>query len=162
GKSRMGPICAREHRADPPVLQRLLWRSLSAPEARSNRHSGGFGGAMENWGGITYYESALLFDPKKSSAATRQRIYEVIAHETAHQWFGDLVTMAWWDNLWLNDGFASWMGGKCTAHFNPDWEVWLAKNIKRDPARRNGIVMDVAMVADERSTAHALHKPCAN
>src|SRR5438105_6973324 len=80
---------------------------------------GGFGGAMENWGGITYYESALLFDPKKSSAATRQRVYEVIAHETAHQWFGDLVTMAWWDNLWLNEGFASWMGTKCTAHFNP-------------------------------------------
>ncbi|PYI50457.1 MAG: aminopeptidase, partial [Verrucomicrobia bacterium] len=55
---------------------------------------GGFGGAMENWGGITYYELGLLFDPEKSSAATRQGIYEVIAHETAHQWFGDLVTMA--------------------------------------------------------------------
>src|SRR5438445_2196508 len=55
----------------------------------------GFGGEMENWASIHYYEAALLFDPKKSSAATRQRIYEVIAHETAHQWFGDLVTMAW-------------------------------------------------------------------
>src|SRR4029077_10566681 len=61
---------------------------------------GGFGGAMENWGGITYYESALLFDPKNSSAETKQNIYEVIAHEVAHMWFGDLVTMAWWDNLW--------------------------------------------------------------
>src|SRR5437763_440857 len=58
---------------------------------------GGFGGAMENWGGITYYETALLFDPANSSAATKQRVYEVIAHEVAHQWFGDLVTMAWWD-----------------------------------------------------------------
>src|SRR5205809_4866905 len=85
----------------------------------------GFGGAMENWGGITYYESSLLFDPKISSAETKQDIYEVLAHEVAHQWFGDLVTMAWWDNLWLNEGFASWMGTKCTAHFNRQWEVWL-------------------------------------
>jgi len=123
---------------------------------------GGFGGAMENWGGITYYESALLFDPKKSSAATRQRIYEVIAHETAHQWFGDLVTMAWWDNLWLNEGFASWMGSKCTAHFNPDWEVWLAKNIQRDPTRRTGIAKEVAMEGDARSTTHAIQQPVAN
>ena len=88
---------------------------------------GGFGGAMENWGGITYYESRLLFDPGNSSAETKQNIYEVIAHETAHMWFGDLVTMAWWDNLWLNEGFASWMGTKCTAKFNPEWEVWLRK-----------------------------------
>ena len=123
---------------------------------------GGFGGAMENWGGITYYESALLFDPKKSSAATRQRIYEVIAHETAHQWFGDLVTMAWWDNLWLNEGFASWMGSKCTAHFNPEWEVWLAKNIQRDPTRRTGIAKEVAMEGDARSTTHAIQQPVAN
>jgi aminopeptidase N len=123
---------------------------------------GGFGGAMENWGGITYYESALLFDPKKSSAATRQRIYEVIAHETAHQWFGDLVTMAWWDNLWLNEGFASWMGSKCSAHFNPDWEIWLAKNIQRDPSRRSGIAKEVAMEGDARSTTHAIQQPVAN
>jgi aminopeptidase N len=123
---------------------------------------GGFGGAMENWGGITYYESALLFDPKKSSASTRQRIYEVVAHETAHQWFGDLVTMAWWDNLWLNEGFASWMGSKCTAHFNPGWEVWLARNIQRDPARRAGIAKEVAMEGDARSTTHAIQQPVAN
>jgi aminopeptidase N len=122
---------------------------------------GGFGGAMENWGGITYYESALLFDPKKSSAATRQRIYEVIAHETAHQWFGDLVTMAWWDNLWLNEGFASWMGSKCTAHFNPDWEVWLSKNVQRDPTRRSGIAKEVAMEGDARSTTHSIQQPVA-
>src|SRR6266446_6609992 len=123
---------------------------------------GGFGGAMENWGGITYYESALLFDPKKSSAATRQRIYEVIAHETAHQWFGDLVTMAWWDNLWLNEGFASWMGSKCTAHFNPQWEVWLENVIPRDPTRRTGISRELEMEGDARSTTHAIQQPIEN
>jgi len=123
---------------------------------------GGFGGAMENWGGITYYESRLLFDPQKSSAETKQIIYEVIAHETAHMWFGDLVTMAWWDNLWLNEGFASWMGTKCTAKFNPDWEVWLSKNVPRDPTRRNGIGKEIAMEEDARSTTHPIQQPIAN
>jgi aminopeptidase N len=106
---------------------------------------GGFGGAMENWGGITYYESRLLFDPKSSSSETKQNIYEVLAHEMAHMWFGDLVTMAWWDNLWLNEGFASWMGSKCTAHFNPQWEVWLARVLPRDPTRRIGIAKEAAI-----------------
>ena len=86
---------------------------------------GGFGGAMENWGGIIYNEGALLFDPKNSSENTRERVFAVIAHEVAHQWFGDLVTMAWWDNLWLNEGFASWMGTKVSDHLNPTWQVWL-------------------------------------
>jgi aminopeptidase N len=119
---------------------------------------GGFGGAMENWGGITYYETALLFDPENSSAATKQRVFEVIAHEVAHQWFGDLVTMAWWDNLWLNEGFASWMGSKCTAHFNPQWEVWLEKAIPRDPARRIGIPKEQAMEGDARATTHPIQQ----
>ena len=122
---------------------------------------GGFGGAMENWGGITYYESKLLFDPKSSSAETKQDIYEVLAHETAHQWFGDLVTMAWWDNLWLNEGFASWMGSKCTAHFNPQWEVWLRREFPRDPTRRVGIAKEAAMESDARSTTHPIQQPVA-
>jgi aminopeptidase N len=122
---------------------------------------GGFGGAMENWGGITYYESALLFDPKNSSTETKQNIYEVIAHEVAHMWFGDLVTMAWWDNLWLNEGFASWMGTKCTAHFNPQWEVWLRRNLPRDPTRRVGIAREQAMEGDSRSTTHPIQQPIA-
>jgi aminopeptidase N len=119
---------------------------------------GGFGGAMENWGGITYYESTLLFDPKNSSVETKQNIYEVIAHEVAHQWFGDLVTMAWWDNLWLNEGFASWMGTKCTARFNPQWEVWLRRNLPRDPSRRVGIAREQAMEGDARSTTHPIQQ----
>src|SRR5262245_39300904 len=119
---------------------------------------GGFGGAMENWGGITYYESTLLFDPKSSSAQTKQNIYEVIAHEMAHMWFGDLVTMAWWDNLWLNEGFASWMASKCTAHFNPQWEVWLARELPRDPTRRTGIAKEAAMEGDARATTHPIQQ----
>ena len=123
---------------------------------------GGFGGAMENWGGITYYESRLLFDSQNSSADTKQGIYEVIAHETAHMWFGDLVTMAWWDNLWLNEGFASWMGTKCTAKFNPDWEVWLSKTVPRDPTRRYGIGKETALEGDARSTTHPIQQTIAN
>jgi aminopeptidase N len=120
---------------------------------------GGFGGAMENWGGITYYESGLLFDPERSSANTRQGIFEVIAHETAHMWFGDLVTMGWWDNLWLNEGFASWMGTKVSAKLNPDWEVWLAKTTPRDPMRRHGIGKEAAMEGDARATTHPIQQP---
>ncbi|HET9418466.1 MAG TPA: M1 family metallopeptidase [Chthoniobacterales bacterium] len=123
---------------------------------------GGFGGAMENWGGITYFETALLFDPQKSSESTRQIIYEVIAHEVAHQWFGDLVTMGWWDNLWLNEGFASWMGSKCTARFNPQWEVWLQKVTPRDPTRRTGISKELEMEGDARSTTHPIQQPITN
>ncbi len=120
---------------------------------------GGFGGAMENWGGITYYESVLLFDPKNSSTETKQSIFAVIAHEMAHQWFGDLVTMAWWDNLWLNEGFASWMGSKCTDRFNPEWNEWLRRVVSPNPTRRIGFPKDVAMQADARSTTHPVQQP---
>ena len=81
-------------------------------------------GAMENWGAITYRETALLVDPANSSAGTRQRVAEVVAHEMAHMWFGDLVTMAWWDDLWLNESFASWMGTKAVDWLYPEWEMW--------------------------------------
>ncbi len=81
-------------------------------------------GAMENWGAITYREVALLFDPENSAAPTRQRIVEIIAHEMAHMWFGDLVTMEWWDDLWLNESFASWMGNKATDALFPEWSMW--------------------------------------
>ena len=81
-------------------------------------------GAMENWGAITYRETALLYDPENSAAAARQRIVEVIAHEMAHMWFGDLVTMAWWDDLWLNESFASWMGDKAVDNLYPEWDMW--------------------------------------
>ncbi len=81
-------------------------------------------GAMENWGSITYREAVLLFDPKTSAASTRQRILEVVAHEMAHMWFGDLVTMKWWDDLWLNESFASWFGDKAVDNLYPEWKMW--------------------------------------
>lgn len=80
-----------------------------------------FFGAMENWGAIFYFEPELLFDAKRATVGNQQRIYSVIAHEMAHQWFGNLVTMRWWDDLWLNEGFASWMEGKATNDLNPQW-----------------------------------------
>ncbi len=81
-----------------------------------------FFGAMENWGAIFYFEPTLLFDAKRGSVGSQQAIYSTVAHEIAHQWFGNLVTMRWWDDLWLNEGFASWMEGKATAELNPQWQ----------------------------------------
>ena len=81
-------------------------------------------GAMENWGCITYRETALLVDPQNSSAGTRQRVAEVVAHEMAHMWFGDLVTMEWWDDLWLNESFATWVGTKAVDWLFPEWSMW--------------------------------------
>ena len=81
-------------------------------------------GAMENWGAITYREVALLVDPENSSAGTREVVAAIVSHEMAHQWFGNLVTMEWWDDLWLNESFASWMGDKAVDHLHPEWEMW--------------------------------------
>lgn len=81
-------------------------------------------GAMENWGLVTYRMTAILFDEEKSDSRFRNRIAYVVAHELAHQWFGNLVTMDWWDELWLNEGFATWAGWLATDHLHPDWEIW--------------------------------------
>ena len=81
-------------------------------------------GAMENWGAVTFRETALLIDEEKSSAGNRQRVAIVIAHELAHMWFGDLVTMEWWTHLWLNEGFASYMEYLAVDSLYPDWDLW--------------------------------------
>jgi aminopeptidase N len=81
-------------------------------------------GAMENWGCITFREQAMLVDPKRSSLANKQYVAMVVAHELAHQWFGNLVTMKWWSDLWLNEGFASWMEFFTVNNLYPEWNLW--------------------------------------
>lgn len=81
-------------------------------------------GAMEGWGAITFRETTLVYIPGKTSIVSQKRIAEVIAHEIAHQWFGNLVTMKWWDDLWLNESFATFMAYKAVHHFWPEWHVW--------------------------------------
>ncbi|MGD8374276.1 MAG: M1 family metallopeptidase [Candidatus Woesebacteria bacterium] len=81
-------------------------------------------GAMENWGLVTYRESCMLVDPKNTPADVREWVATVVTHELSHQWFGNLVTMEWWDDLWLNESFAKWMEHYSVDHFYPEWKVW--------------------------------------
>lgn len=80
-------------------------------------------GAMENFGAITFRETDLLIDPKTASITSEENVAIDIAHEMAHQWFGDLVTMQWWNNIWLNEGFATWMENKPVAAMHPEWKI---------------------------------------
>jgi aminopeptidase N len=85
------------------------------------------GGAMEDWGLISYVEDTLLFDPARSDANRQRTIFAFVAHEIAHQWFGNLVTAASWEEIWLNEAFATWMARKAMHHFNPAWQMPLRR-----------------------------------
>jgi aminopeptidase N len=103
-------------------------------------------GAMENWGAILTFERYLLLDPKNTSPAIQQYLEVAAAHEVAHQWFGNIVTMSWWNDLWLNEGFASWMETKATERFRPDWHM--------DVNRVNG--RETAMALDSLASTHPI------
>ncbi|HEY2356418.1 MAG TPA: M1 family metallopeptidase [Phenylobacterium sp.] len=107
---------------------------------------GDVSGSMENWGAILFSQSNVIFDPKLSSVADQLDVYRIIAHEMAHLWSGDLVTMRWWDDLWLNEGFASWMATKATDHFHPEWRPMLLAQGDKDDA----------MLLDARPSAHPI------
>ena len=113
--------------------------------------AGGFG-AMENWGAVMYFEDTLLLDPQFSTTGNKQNVYAVVAHEMAHQWFGNIVTMQWWDDLWLNEGFASWMESKASQHFYPQWHAELSAVSSRN----------YAMFQDAQQTTHPVVQPVRN
>ena len=90
-------------------------------------------GAMENLGCITFRETLLLVDPATASTQELQGVAMVVAHELAHMWFGDLVTMQWWEGIWLNEAFATFMQYLCTDAFRPEWDQWVLFNVQREP-----------------------------
>lgn len=94
-------------------------------------------GAMENAGAVFFRETLLLVDPDTITVAEKKRVAEVIAHELAHMWFGNLVTMKWWDDLWLNEAFATWMAFKIIDEWKPEWQMW--KNFEPHRAAALGL-----------------------
>lgn len=108
---------------------------------------------MENWGLITYRTTAVLFDEYASDQKYRNRVVYVVAHELAHQWFGNLVTMDWWNELWLNEGFATWVGWYAVDHLHPDWDVW--GQFVTDS-------MQMAFQLDSLRTSHPIEVPVRN
>ncbi|MGA2534561.1 MAG: M1 family metallopeptidase [Terracidiphilus sp.] len=112
-------------------------------------------GAMENFGAITYRETDMLLDPKTASLDAQKNVALVVAHEMAHQWFGDLVTMQWWDNIWLNEGFATWMENKPVAAMHPEWDIdQLVAN--DEYGQRTQSDQEGTMDLDAQPTTHAI------
>lgn len=109
-------------------------------------------GAMEDWGLISYTEDDLLFDPAHTAPAAQRGIYSTVAHEVAHQWFGNYVTAGWWDDIWLNEAFATWMADKVSDHFNPQWNLKL----------RSRVATEKAMLRDAGAATRPITMPIAS
>ena len=110
-------------------------------------------GAMENLGCITYRESLLLIDPARSTLAERQAVADVVSHELAHMWFGDLVTMRWWNGIWLNEAFATFMEAMAVEIFRPHWNRWTAFSLERTDA------FEVDSLESTRTVEFDVHAP---
>jgi puromycin-sensitive aminopeptidase len=111
-------------------------------------------GAMENWGAIFFRDSALLIDRKLSSTKARKRVAETVTHEIVHMWFGDLVTMKWWNDLWLNEAFATWMAYKIVAPWKPEFNEWIEfEQRKREPLSIDALKTTRAISAGVSSTS---------
>lgn len=121
------------------------------PKLDSLAVPGGYTGAMENWGAITYNDQNLLVTPA-STLETKQRVFSIQAHEMAHQWNGDLVTMGWWDDIWLNESFASWRAAKETDLRHPEWKWWEGEDGSKERA----------MEADGQPNSHAIEQHVTN
>lgn len=120
-------------------------------------------GAMENWGLVTYRETTLLADPETTSLSDQRYIATVIAHELSHQWFGNLVTMKWWNDLWLNESFASMMECVAIDAIEPDWDIWLYNATQESPSalRRDALdgVQAIQCDVQHPDEIHALFDP---
>ena len=152
GKQHLARYAQRTGRESILALQRYFGRRYPFGKLDQLAVPNFEAGAMENAGLVTYRETALLEDAKTSSVSSRKNIAETITHENAHQWFGNLVTMKWWDDLWLNESFATWMSNKIVDEQHPQFKMWHEFNRAREQA----------FTLDASSTTHPIHERVKN
>lgn len=142
-------LAAEAARLAPPLLSRLEeYFGIPYPYAKLDQIAVPeyVYGAMENAGLITYTDRLLLMDPEKPSFTVRRRLANVMAHEMAHMWFGDLVTMQWWDDLWLNESFADWMCARIVEHQFPEFRIQLSESREIKSAMRSDALPSITAI----------------
>jgi aminopeptidase N len=141
-----------------PYFQRYFGLPYALPKLDQLAVPGVRQGAMEDWGLISYNEGLLLVDPARSAPELQRQVFALAAHEISHQWFGNLVTAASWDEIWLNEAFATWMEVKATDHFHPAWQVpletrrWVDRTMARDASAATRAIR-AGMVDESRVSA---------
>ncbi len=144
GKAEQARFAMRSTEQLLPYFARYFGVPYALPKLDQIAIPGTRQGAMEDWGLISYIEDGLLFDPARSGPETQRGAFSLLAHEIAHQWFGNLVSVASWNEIWLNEAFATWMEAKATEHFHPEWQTaltlrrYIDRTMERDatPATR--------------------------